>query len=447
MAEPSSYTSRTLAEPIAAVAVCPEYPEYMVVGTYSLLKPDEEGPKPTQIRTGSVIVLPLDATFKPAFPGAQPPLLAETCLNAAVLDIRFRPSDGSLFGVATSDARMTFFKIVKNANVLARRVEMQLTCLGSVTVAEETETGEIPLITAFTWLSHRSASVETEHNASIYIATSEGNARFLEVDFHIADFQTGPTSTVLATPVWTSTPPLSHTQEAWTVAAIIDPPAPLDEPADRIIQLYTFTGGDDSALIASSIRYRLNTIPPPVPGRLKSEPVHLYTDRKSHTAGVTALLPLASNSLSTTILLLLTGSYDEHVRLFTHPTHKTLLSHNLGGGVWQLQLMHESHHLSPKNNNTTYRTLILASCMHAGARVLRLTYNNNNVDHPATATLDVLAKFTHGHESMVYACAFRRELDVETGASNGRYTIVSTSFYDKKVCVWGFEDEEFAKGN
>ena len=439
MAEPSSYTSRTLAEPIAAVAVCPEYPEYIVIGTYNLLKPDEGGAGPTQIRTGSIKVLPVDATFKPGFPGAQPPLLAETCLNAAVLDIRFRPSDGSLFAVAASDARMTFFKIVQHADVLARRIEMRLTCLGRVTVAEETKTGEIPLITAFTWLTERAASLDTAPDAVIGITTSEGQVKWLEVNFPTANFQTSPTSQVLATTLWTSTPPLSHTQEAWAVATEIDPLAVLDDAPDRTIQLYTFTGGDDSALIASSVRYQLNTASPPAPACLTSQPVHLYTDRKSHTAGVTAVLPLGAPSIPSIILL--TGSYDEHIRLITHPARKTLLSQNLGGGVWQLQLMHESYHSA----SDTYCALILASCVHAGVRILRLTVNNNVDYSPAAPTLDVLAKFTGGHESMVYACAFNKELDVETGAFKGRYAIVSTSFYDKKVCVWKFEDEEFAK--
>src|SRR3954468_20107477 len=94
--EPAIFTSRTLREPIAAVEICPNDPEYTIVGTYALLKPDQEGVSDSQVRTGSISVVPLDITFQPAYPGATPPSVDEKCLNAAVLDIHFHPSDGSL---------------------------------------------------------------------------------------------------------------------------------------------------------------------------------------------------------------------------------------------------------------------------------------------------------------------------------------------------------------
>lgn len=115
--------------------------------------------------------------------------------------------------------------------------------------------------------------------------------------------------------------------------------------------------------------------------------------------------------------------------------------------------------------------LILASCMHAGVRILRLTYHpfyHALPDSPARTDLvaafgwemSVVGRFDAGHESMVYASDFRSEAvrdevdaEVKGGAEGGvgvgvgsevktgEFTVVSTSFYDRRVCVWGFVDE------
>jgi hypothetical protein len=47
----------------------------------------------------------------------------------------------------------------------------------------------------------------------------------------------------------------------------------------------------------------------------------------------------------------------------------------------------------------------------------------------------VIARFEKGHDSMVYSCDFLR------GEAAGAYTVVSSSFYDKKICTWGFVDK------
>jgi len=58
----------------------------------------------------------------------------------------------------------------------------------------------------------------------------------------------------------------------------------------------------------------------------------------------------------------------------------------------------------------------------------------------------LLATFRAGHESMVYCCDARVEndnSDTERGGGGGtapEYTVVSTSFYDMKICTWKFVD-------
>ena len=69
--------------------------------------------------------------------------------------------------------------------------------------------------------------------------------------------------------------------------------------------------------------------------------------------------------------------------------------------------------------------------MHIGVRILRICYDTARA---VCWTIDVVARFEKGHQSMVYCCDFRQE------DGPGEYTVVSTSFYDKKICTWSFLD-------
>lgn len=74
--------------------------------------------------------------------------------------------------------------------------------------------------------------------------------------------------------------------------------------------------------------------------------------------------------------------------------------------------------------------MVLATCMHAGVRVLEIGAVNGGEWY-----IKVLARFEE-HESMCYAS------DVRGGRSGGKvggYTYVSTSFYDRRLCVWEME--------
>ena len=493
VSEPAQHTSRTLLDPIAAVEISPAYPDYMVVGTYALLKVGEQGVSVGQVRTGSISVVPVAVGFKPVYPGAVAPFLDEKCLNAAVLDIHFHPSDNTFLGVAMSNAEVTFFRLMKHADVLARRLEMRLILLGSVKVAEPNEHGETPLITSFSWLPGffytRKAGAYDYHTVSFAATISNGDVKIVRAEVTGIDLDPRVTTakreikSVLAESVDVG----KHSEEAWTVttttiSSITSSPADVDK-------LLILSGGDDSALIATSaylspipaidlpsVRQPASSgpylqeqsamlppdMPPNPPPLFSCEPFHLWTDRKTHTAGVVAILPLSQPPNSSTIPIL-TGSYDEHIRLFlletTSPTLKRnlILEKNLGGGVWRLKLMHESSTtpITPNTPTTSpslktqYTALILASCMHAGVRILRLTHtspqdSSSDLDVQGWS-IDILAKFTRGHESMNYGSDFRAEVD-EHGKRTGEYTIVSTSFYDKAVCVWKFVDEKAAGG-
>jgi len=74
---------------------------------------------------------------------------------------------------------------------------------------------------------------------------------------------------------------------------------------------------------------------------------------------------------------------------------------------------------------------LLASCMHAGSRIVRL---GRSADGSGEWEFRVLAKFEE-HKSMNYGSDVQ---PVQSGQEGGQRTIVSTSFYDKLMCVWQF---------
>jgi len=196
---------------------------------------------------------------------------------------------------------------------------------------------------------------------------------------------------------------------------------------------------------------------------LTTPPRRLWTDKRTHNAGVVAILPLptmivtgSDNGLDSpkSVIPVLTGSYDERVRIYEintitlRATLKTDLQ--LDGGVWRLKLMDDytvpadatSAGSSNGNNDdhsdhapSQHHFLILLSNMHGGAKILRVTHTHA----PGSSLsweISVETQFRRGHESIVYACDAIRD-----GHQRGHhYTVVSTSFYDMKICTWSFVD-------
>lgn len=196
----------------------------------------------------------------------------------------------------------------------------------------------------------------------------------------------------------------SHDLEAWTLAFTSD-------------GFGAYSGGDDSALkyicVAENQAYhQAFTVEPQysISARMS------WTDKKIHGAGVTAILPL---TVSPEKDLVLTGSYDDHIRLLeTHAVgRRTVVAElNLGGGVWRLKRL---------DDGSSSGILLLASCMHAGARILRLRQDTDQA-----WGFEVVAKFEE-HKSMNYGSDCQPSLDAE-----GQRVFISTSFYDRLLCLW-----------
>jgi diphthamide biosynthesis protein 7 len=205
----------------------------------------------------------------------------------------------------------------------------------------------------------------------------------------------------------------THELEAWTMSFAVS--------GERCL-----SGGDDAVL--QYVLAKGTSIPGD--GVMNEDQIHsmlIWKDRRLHSAGVTALLPLEDS-------IAITGSYDDNMRIITLDKPSKLLAEiNLGGGVWRLKRLHAG----VRGNTRKYD--ILASCMHAGARIVRITIGEGSNAHGPTdrAEIEVLARFEE-HESMNYGSDFVR---------NGyEYTILSTSFYDKRLCLWKFHTEDFGSG-
>lgn len=209
----------------------------------------------------------------------------------------------------------------------------------------------------------------------------------------------------------------AHSLEAWVVAWSRVSASPA-----------LYTGGDDSTICCHRLQEDPQLDRPSVPPSTNGIRVR---DNKIHGAGVTSILPLWVDNHAGEILL--TGSYDENVRVIgvapgsTRP--KVLAEEGLNGGVWQLRYL-ELPGDSGLANERRPCFSILASCMHAGCRVLEVRRSAQK-----DWTIKVLGIF-EGHESMNYASDARME---PKGQTLQDMTFLSTSFYDKKLCIWKLE--------
>ena len=137
-------------------------------------------------------------------------------------------------------------------------------------------------------------------------------------------------------PPMTYTKTEAHSFEVWALAWRY-------REAGNDLRLELCSGGDDSVLCRHGLSVR------PVSGSLGGDnvPSHGYDfqaplrDTKTHTAGVTAVLPLQPVFHQEEVLL--TGSYDEYVRLLGltdgRSRPRILAEERLGGGVWRLKTL------------------------------------------------------------------------------------------------------------
>ena len=346
-------------------------------------------------------------------------LLRTVSTCSAVLDLHFSPHVEHIFAIATSTGAIEVYRLDFGETA---RIEL----LTQLQAFDPTV-----LVLSLAW--HSSETLVKP--ATLAVSLSDGRLA-------IVDYTQDQESIQYVK---------AHTLEAWTVSW-----------SWRENNLWS--GGDDSKLSLSSMktvakeyksleklmpRPKVRMAGPELPSHIAEESSDdksdhsiaktsvmmdiMQSDTKLHSAGVTAILPIQlANSESTGILF--TGSYDEYMRVIEPIQGKRwriLGELHLGGGVWRLKLMPANH----KCDAGVWRWRVLASCMHAGSKVIDVTCHHSSKPYEDSRwSFNVLAKFEE-HESMNYAsdCS-------ALGADEKGVTIASTSFYDKRLCIWSISD-------
>ncbi len=307
-----------------------------------------------------------------------------------MLDLHFSPTEPDLFAVATSTGAICLFVVEHRDTELIHHVK-------TIKLADTSI-----LVLALAW-------TPPEVDAPV-LAASLSNGRIVMFDYKARQSS-----------MRTFT---SHSLEAWTVAWSTRASGP------EFLQLYS--GGDDSAIC----RHNLKSDQLSVGGSTDTEeadsrPVSL--DTQIHMAGVTAIAPLFAFDEGKTEFLL-TGSYDEYVRVLAIDTSpnstkfQVLAEKRLHGGVWKL--MNKEISMVDPRDEVTFT--VVASCMHAGAQILRTRRSKKG-----EWTIEVAARFEE-HGSMNYAI----DAQFDSDGQSPTFIVVSTSFYDRKLCVWNFRVHE-----
>lgn len=438
-------SEKVIQQPPSCIEFCPADSSVFVVGTYKLedsqVNSSNEGTT-AQSRSGRVELYQIKKRTPSSDFGITQCLDIFDMPDCAALDLHFRPQEPTFFAVCTSTSQMIFFRLANVGKVCnTDPVEPSILREGSIRVDGDDEI----IATSFAW--YTPPILDISDDMSFVVTFSSGQVKLFEVRRGVnptlnshCDFRILSQASIDP----------GHTLEAWTVAI-----ANLGFPT--VDEKFLLTGGDDSTLALHSLKGYTH------PSHAWTKP--LLQDRKSHNAGVTAILPIFSGyCVSRSTQAFVTGSYDEHIRVFTFdelPPYKRKLVAELalGGGVWRLCRMSES---SDKQNGGDYifSVLILASCMHAGVRIVRVVQRppNEKDGNDCIWEIDVVGQFTEGHESMCYGSdsidmqnlvGNRTDYRPGTQSINQTYdydaprdfVVVSTSFYDKKICVWSFHDD------
>lgn len=404
----NSVWSRELDLPPSCVEFCPAHPSYFLVGTYNLQKdevdahtPEQDAgdddnkddaksqaakPKKAQSRNGSILVFQLqdDNNIVPIQTEPQP---------SALLDLHFNPIEGfwDICATVSSTATLAIFKLSpgpEDDKPLKHLNTMDISSLsgGDISASDGSEI----LFLSVCWHPSRADMLA--------VTTNTGHVYLVHLPAWDKGWKLLPE------------PATTHTLEAWTVN--LSPYlGSTDSPEE--VSFRTFSGGDDSKLRFGTVIWS------PSDDHL-TETISAV-EARGHDAGVTAILPLFV--LEDGSELLVTGSYDENIRLFSLAPYgrpKNLVEMGLGGGVWRLKLINLDKTPSPTYN---WRARILASCMHAGSRVVDVLQTVDGEHH-----VRVLGRFEE-HKSMNYGSDFHPQ-------RKDSLTVVSTSFYDRLLCLW-----------
>jgi diphthine methyl ester acylhydrolase len=420
MASLNSSCSTVLDLPPCCVEFHTVHSFYAFVGTYFLERDDSpqdqehgsveattEQPQSAQKRSGSIVVLDVSNSARSLESSAgqtlqslqSDPLRTVCCFptDYGILDLRFSPHNPDIFCTGNSTNSISIFSTVIQSTTVAP--EAQEVSIELLSFVEDFPVGT--LVLALQW--------HPTDSQMIGVSLSDGQVVLCKLSDNY-----GKTSSVATLSSMHTV--LTHDLEAWTLSFTI--PSAGDGPG-------LFSGGDDAALRftpSSHIAVDNDNL----------NPVS-WKDSRTHFAGVTAILSISSD-------IILTGSYDDNIRILQISSPppfrpRVLAEENLGGGVWRLKLIPFNSQLLPQSDQGQSRKatdevdiLVLASCMYAGVRILRIT-------NPAGSSYDdwsikVIASMEE-HKSMNYGS----DALLRSKEDDDDIWILSTSFYDKLVCL------------
>lgn len=412
------------------IAIVPEHPDYVIIGTYSLVKDSTNTSSATQRRKGSVDVIPFDKAQ------ASEVQLARLDFDFGIYDLQFHPIWRNELGMATSHGEMWFYRVKAEYDTRHEKLKsLSLELTWQVPVEPlHPYTGTVPIITQFSFLNL------DEGATPILAATSSfGKTRLVKA------------------PVGGHNPILSQNKlihanresiEAWATTTVID---------QENKKIYVISGDDISQLLISAVE--ANTISDTNAQIDVSalDSVLLFTNKRLHEAGIVSITNIGKHPIlpaeqtskwaNASGTLILTGSYDEHIRLFLFATptnaepmvkFEKLAELNLGGGVWRIISLDQ--YTTHEGNEHEY--ILLIAGHFGGALIVRLSISRDDArDSDWEYDFHIEKRFEgHGEEGLVYAVAGKQDK-----INARKWDVISASFYDKKICNWDWIDEEKPK--
>lgn len=310
--------------------------------------------------------------------------------EAGILHLQFAPTRPDSFCTANSNGTISFYRLEGEGSLSVSEVSVQ------ASVTDDSST----IIHYVQWHPVNPSIL------SVCLSTGEGLLLFIDESHGIPCENSQRAHQTTKLDSWHLT---SHSDQAWTLSFTRD-------------GRQVLTGGDDSVLQRADLwpgAHHEMQLPKPDNGSFVAR-TGLWAGKMVHGAGVTSILPL-------TWPVVLTGSYDDHIRILeaTDEQPRILAKLDLGGGVWRLNVLEETVDLVELWNDQNVEFLVLASCMYAGTRIVQIRRNLEG-----RWSMEVVARFEE-HESMNYGSDW---VASETGTNSRK--IVSTSFYDKLVCLW-----------
>jgi diphthamide biosynthesis protein 7 len=345
---------------------------------------------------------------------------------SAVLDLHFHPIFANTLGVVSSTGAISIYDLREEKVTLSHGNVGSSPCIYTL---KHRMTHQVfspdTIITSFAWYRAITEPNFKQSSSDLIACTTSDNSVYLVKLNWDKDHSHHPGSEQNYLDTFTilndGQPINKHDLEAWCCAFS-------SEGA-------VYSGGDDGKLRATP----LWLYPFDKEKDVEPQEVTRPTVFSGHGAGVTAILvlPLTSSPLGCTLL---TGSYDDYVRVYaeydfrpyvSNTKPKALAELKIGGGVWRLKFLEDYPTALDNNVNVKYR--VLASCMHAGARILEVTGSKMG-----EWKIEVLASMEI-HQSMCYAADVKPLPMNPPDGWDEKRLCVSTSFYDKLLSVWSFD--------